>query len=98
STPERDEVWFNGHLVPGSYLQGYPYEGLDPVIFGWYISKFKIPVEWVNFATKTANDLSTEAPEPGHNEIRVKVDVLHYGWDTVVSWVHLQVHAARPYL
>ncbi len=87
--PERDEVWFNGHLVPEVYLTG-----ADGV---WKLNSFTVPVDWINFATLNPG----APPTPGVNTIEIHIDVANAAagkelWCTAIDWAALEIEVARP--
>ena len=90
--PERDRVFFNGHVMsefPGNseFLTG------DNDI--WKLNSFEIPIEWINFpADPGENGIVT----PAQNTIEIDIDVANTDelWCTSVDWAALTLDVARP--
>src|ERR1017187_645556 len=80
---ERDQVYFNGHLVPGSYLTGANNT--------WVQNTFDITNEWVKFPDP--------APEggtvtPADNVIEIYIDTantIDECWCVAIDWVALDI-------
>jgi cysteine-rich repeat protein len=83
--PERDRVYFNGHLVPTQYLRGE-----NDV---WQLNAFEIPVEWIKFANASSG-------EPGVNTIAIEIDVdsppNEENWCTSIDWAAFTVTIPSP--
>lgn len=82
--PERDQVYFNGRLVPEQYLTG------DNGI--WKLNAFQVPIEWVEFRQ------AGSGTEPGRNQIEIRIDTANTEevWCTSVDWAALSFRAVRP--
>ena len=87
--PERDRIFFNGHLVPTEFLTGS-----NNV---WKLNAFQIPIEWVNFPSDPGPGGTASE---GDNEIRIDIDVANVGsgeyWCTAIDWAALTFEVARP--
>lgn len=85
--PERDEVYFNGNLVPGKYLTG-----LNGT---WVLNAFSIPIEWVNLPEPDFFG----SIGPVTNEVRIVIDTGNPTdqWCTAIDWAALIIdNAPRP--
>lgn len=86
--PERDQVYFNGHLVPGQYLTGANET--------WVMNTYDIPVEWVIFPEDPGEGRSVS---PADNIIEIHIDTANVDeeWCTAIDWVVLDLGPiARP--
>ena len=75
--PERDRVYFNGHLVPTEFLTGE-----NNV---WKLNSFNIPIEWINFPSDPGEGNSiTKAT----NTITIDIDTANSDevWCTSIDW------------
>jgi len=82
TTPERDRVYFNGHLVREEYLTG------DNRV--WKMNEFDLPIEWVNFPESPGDSAV--------NEVRIVIDTGNSQdvWCTAIDWAALEIDVARP--
>lgn len=88
--PERDRVYFNGHVVPGEFLTGN-----NNV---WKLNAFEIPVEWIKFSDDPGVGGSVAQ---SLNEIKIEIDVLsapQQRWCMAIDWASLSIEVARPHL
>ncbi len=85
--PERDRVFFNGHIVPTDFLTG-----ANQI---WKLNAFNIPIEWVNFPSDPGPGGSLTEVD---NVIRIDIDVNNSGelWCTAIDWAALSIEVARP--
>ncbi len=83
--PERDRVYFNGHVVTEEYLTGQ-----DET---WKLNTFRIPIEWVNLPSDPGDGGTLE---PADNTIEIQIDVLNAGWCTSIDWAALTIDAPNP--
>ena len=80
---ERDQVYFNGHLVPGSYLTGANNT--------WVQNTFDIPIEWVKFPDPAPQG-STVTPEDNVIEIHIDTaNTVDECWCVAIDWAALDV-------
>jgi len=87
--PERDRVYFNGHLVPTEFLTGE-----DDV---WKLNSFNIPIEWINFPPDPGEGNSiTKAT----NTITIDIDTANSDdtWCTSIDWASLNIQVPQPVL
>lgn len=90
--PERNRVYFNGHLVPNQYLIG------DNNI--WAMNSFQIPVDWVVFPEPAAEGGTVTA---ALNRVTIEIDTANppedVVWCTAIDWAALTLETApRPVL
>lgn len=81
--PERDQIYFNGHLVPGQFLTGE-----DET---WVINTFEIPIEWVQFPEDPG---AGETVKSADNLIEIHIDTANSTeevWCTAIDWVALDL-------
>lgn len=85
--PERDRISFNGHVVPGEFLQG------DNGV--WRLNEFEIPIEWVNFPPDPGPGGTVT---PTNNTVQIDIDTANSQevWCTSLDWVELQIQVVRP--
>jgi len=85
--PERDKVYFNGHLCAEQYLRG--------TNDAWHLNTFKIPIEWVNFPSDPGDH---NLVSPASNVIRIDIDTenVEEEWCTAIDYAALSFKAARP--
>jgi pimeloyl-ACP methyl ester carboxylesterase len=87
--PERDQVFFNGNLVPTEFLTGS-----NNV---WKLNEFNIPIEWVNFPVEPGKG---GTPTPADNIIQIVIDTANVGsgeyWCTAIDWAAISIDVARP--
>lgn len=85
--PERDRISFNGHVVPGEFLQG------DDGV--WRLNEFEIPIEWVNFPPDPGPGSTVT---PADNTIQIDIDTANSQevWCTSLDWVELHIQVVRP--
>lgn len=85
--PERDQVTFNGHVVPSEWLTG-----LNDT---WIMNRFDVPIEWVNFPSDPG---AGNAVTPVDNVVQIDIDTANTAedWCTSIDWVSLGVQVARP--
>jgi len=87
--PERDRVYFNGHLVPTEFLTGE-----NNV---WKLNSFNIPIEWINFPSDPGEGNSiTKAT----NTITIDIDTANSDeiWCTSIDWATLNIQVTQPVL
>jgi len=87
--PERDRVYFNGHLVPTEFLTGE-----NNV---WKLNSFNIPIEWINFPSDPGEGNSiTKAT----NTITIDIDTANSDevWCTSIDWACLNITVTQPVL
>lgn len=85
--PERDRVYFNGHLVNEIFLNG--------LNGAWILNTFQVPIEWVNFPTDPGEGGTVQ---PENNTIRIEIDVANSEevWCTSIDWAALTIEVVRP--
>ena len=85
--PERDRVTFNGNVVPTEFLTGSNNT--------WKLNSFRVPIEWVKFASDPGQG-GTATPED--NVVRIDIDTANSEevWCTSIDWAALSIEAARP--
>lgn len=85
--PERDQVFFNGHLVDEVYLTGF-----NNV---WKLNTFRIPIEWINFPSDPGDGGTVQ---PAANTIRIDIDTANSEevWCTSIDWAALSIECVRP--
>lgn len=87
--PERDRVYFNGHLVNEVFLTGF-----DSV---WKLNTFQVPIEWVNFPSDPGEGGTAT---PVNNSVRIEIDTANSElvWCTSIDWAALTIEVVRPVL
>lgn len=85
--PERDRIFFNGHLLSEEYLTGS-----NNV---WKLNTFRIPIEWVNFPSDPGDG---NTPTAAENYVRIDIDVANSEevWCTAIDWAALKIEVVRP--
>ena len=85
--PERDRVYFNGHLVNEVFLNG--------LNGAWVMNTFQVPIEWVRFPSDPGHG-GTAATE--YNTVRIEIDVANSEevWCTSIDWAALSIEVVRP--
>ena len=97
--PERDRVYFNGHLVPATYLTG--------ASGTWSLNSFAIDTSWVNFppdpvaSNPSVADAGAPPPlTPAMNTVEIVIDTGNTKTlsCTAIDWASLSISVARPVL
>jgi hypothetical protein len=88
--PERDTVYFNGHLVSRSgFLQGSDNT--------WELNHFSVPLKWVNFPSDPGEGGTIRSAT---NRITIDIDIHNPpdNYCTDIDWASLRIAVPRPML